>query len=98
MPLSGTWGSFHGTAWGINERGEVVVSGHDASHVNGAVDGAFVWSKGEFRPLPGLGMPFDMPFDISNHGVAVGVVGFASGFARGILWPRALTRPRRSQP
>lgn len=93
LPLSGTWGSFHGTAWGINDRGEVVVSGHDASHVNGAVDGAFVWAKGEFRSLPGLGMPFDMPFDISNHGVAVGSVQDQGGFQRGIIWPKSLTRP-----
>jgi probable HAF family extracellular repeat protein len=89
-PVSGTWGSFHGTAWGINDRGEVVVSGHDASHVQGTTDGAFVWAKGEFRPLSGL---LAIPFDISRHGVAVGSAQDASGFQRGIIWPTARTRP-----
>jgi probable HAF family extracellular repeat protein len=94
-PVSGTWGSFHGTAWGINDRGEVVVSGHDASHAQGTVDRAFVWANGEFRPLPGLGQTFDTPFDISKHGVAVGSAQDANGFQRGIIWPRAVTRPHR---
>jgi probable HAF family extracellular repeat protein len=92
-PLSGTWGSFHGIAWGIDDRGEVVVSGHDASHAPGTFDRAFVVADGVFRPLPGLGQPFDTPFDISKHGIAVGSVRDASGAQRGVIWPKAITRP-----
>ena len=96
-PLSGTWGSFHGFAWGINDRGEVVLSGHDASHANGTgtVDRAYVWANGELRPLPGA---VAIPFDINQHGVAVGSVQDSTGFQRGIIWPSALTRPRGNGP
>jgi probable HAF family extracellular repeat protein len=94
-PLSGTWGSFHGFAWGINDRGEVVLSGHDASHANGTGDHAYVWADGELRLLPGA---VAIPFDINQHGVAVGSVQDATGFQRGIIWPSALTRPRGNGP
>ena len=88
-PLSGTWGSFHGVAWGINDRGEVVGVGHDASHAPGGFDGAFVWAKGEFRLLPGNAIASS----ISNHGVAVGRVYDEIGLLHGIVWPKAFTRP-----
>jgi probable HAF family extracellular repeat protein len=90
-PLSGTWGTFHGIAWGINDHGEVVGAGHDAAHLPDQPGGAFVWSRGQFRFLP----PGSNAQDINEHGVAVGRFFFhESGILHGMVWPRAATRPR----
>lgn len=90
-PLGGTWGSFHGIAWGINDRGEVVGTGHDASHLPGSPGGAFVWARGQFRFLPSDGGAQD----INERGVVVGRYHYDPniGFEQhGILWLKASTR------
>ena len=93
-PLAGTWGVFHGVAWGINDHGDVVGAGHDAAHLPGQPGGAFVWSRGRFRFLP----PGSIANDINERGVAVGRFFFhESGILHGMVWPRALTRPYGSE-
>ena len=89
------WAASMASHSGINDRGEVVLSGHDASHANGTVDRAYVWANGKLRPLPGA---VAIPFDVDQHGVAVGSVRDASWLQRGIIWPSALTRPRGNGP
>jgi probable HAF family extracellular repeat protein len=88
-PLAGTWGAFHGIAWGVNDRGAVVGSGHDGAHLPGAPGGAFVWAQGRFRFLPdGANAQ-----DINDHGIAVGRFFVdPSGILHGIVWPKDLTR------
>jgi uncharacterized membrane protein len=57
------------TAWGINDRGEIVGS---------LVGGGYVLSKGEFTLLPGIS-----PESINDHGDIVGVAaGGRDGFLR----------------
>jgi probable HAF family extracellular repeat protein len=93
-PLAGAWGVFHGVAWGVNDRGEVVGTGHDAAHLPGQPGGAFVWSRGRFRFLP----PGSNANDINERGVAVGRFFFhESGILHGMVWPRAVTRPHGSE-
>ena len=90
-PLSGTWGSFHGIAWGINDRGEVVGSGHDAAHQPGSPDGPFVWARGQFHFLTQDGGAQD----INERGVVVGRYYFDPNIQdqqHGILWLKAATR------
>jgi probable HAF family extracellular repeat protein len=89
-PLSGTWGTFHGIAWGMNDHGDVVGAGHDAAHLPDQPGGAFAWSRGQFRFLP----PGSGAQDINEHGVAVGRFFFhESGILHGMVWPRTATRP-----
>jgi probable HAF family extracellular repeat protein len=84
-PLSGTWGTFSGIAWGINNRGDIVVNGHNLATNEG---GGFVWSGGTFRLLEGSGSAQD----INDRGVAVGRIHIQGSEEHGAVWPKALTR------
>ena len=84
-PLSGAWGTFSGIAWGINDRGDVVLNGHNLATDEG---GGFVWSRGTFRLLEGPGSAHD----INERGVAVGRIFIQGSEEHGAVWPKALTR------
>ena len=90
-PLSGTWGTFSGIAWGINNRGDVVVNGHNHATNEG---GGFVWRQGTFLPLEGFGSAHD----INEAGVAVGRIHIQGSEEHGAVWPKALTRIAPSIP
>ena len=84
-PLSGTWGTFSGSASGINNRGDVVVRGHNMATNEG---GGFVWHAGTFRLLEGGGSAQN----INDRGVAVGRIFIQGSEQHGAVWPKASTR------
>jgi probable HAF family extracellular repeat protein len=84
-PLSGAWGTFAGIAWGINDRGDVVLNGHNLATDEG---GGFVGSRGEYRLLAGPGSAHD----INERGVAVGRIFIQGSEEHGAVWPKASTR------
>jgi probable HAF family extracellular repeat protein len=90
-PLSGTWAAFSGIAWGINNRGDVVVNGHNLATDEG---GGFVWHQGRFHLLEGSGSAHD----INEAGVAVGRITIQGSEEHGAVWPKALTRIAPSRP
>ena len=65
-------GSTHSTAWGINERGQVIGSSFFLDSLGFGRDyRAFVWEQGVMTELPGLGLETD-PVAINEHGQIVG--------------------------
>jgi len=83
VPLGSDWGAVAGSAWGINNRGDVVGMTFEIS--------GFVWSAGTFTPLAS---PYgSFPQDINERGVAVGYIFTAGGPPlHGAVWPKASTR------
>ena len=86
-PLSGAWGTFSGIAWGINNRGEVVLNGHNFGHERGRRVRLASRARSACSKATGSAQ------DINDRGVAVGRIHIRGRRrSTAAVWPKALTR------